>query len=477
MKDTLTGLASISFVGKIIGRLCEYGLTALLAYFLGASSLGSFTVALVILRISGMVSRVGLDVAAQKYVPIYRHDPDSLQDLISFCIALPVIFGGILSVILFVLLSGPLGSVLSSSTTKYLVLATPLLGLSYVLEGIFRGFKDIENAVLIREIGISGIPVIVVSIVLALGGEIFITTIVYVLSLIVPVLIGIVRLESLNLNISTDLDLDVIGLLKFSLQASIEGSMSMVTSWIDILVLGMFVSSAKIGVYQVAFQTAFLLAFALVSVNSVFPAVASELYSENRLSELNNIYSVITKWVGSVTLLGGAFLILFADEILSIFGTEFNSALTPFILLVLSQLVAGLAGPVGYLLIMTGNERIQMINSIITAVLNLILNFALIPRFGIIGAAISTGFSIALVNVLRVIEVRYYQGLWPYGRDLLRILPAIIGGVVILYVGRRIGPPTVISMLLSGLVSGILFLILSVLSMNEKDQKLLSSIR
>ena len=56
-------------------------------------------------------------------------------------------------------------------------------------------------------------------------------------------------------------------------------------------------------------------------------------------------------------------------------------------------------GSVGFVLIMTGNERLARNNTAVAAGVSLALNVLLIPRYGALGAAIATAVSIASLNL------------------------------------------------------------------------------
>ena len=56
------------------------------------------------------------------------------------------------------------------------------------------------------------------------------------------------------------------------------------------------------------------------------------------------------------------------------------------------------------------------------AVINVILNAILIPKIGILGAAISTGMSIAIINTVKVFEVKFLLGIIPYNKEYFFIL-------------------------------------------------------
>jgi O-antigen/teichoic acid export membrane protein len=71
-------------------------------------------------------------------------------------------------------------------------------------------------------------------------------------------------------------------------------------------------------------------------------------------------------------------------------------------------------GPSGFLLMMTDNQYVTLMNQLLSGFLNVVLNFVLILEFGFIGAAAATASVLAGVNVLRVIEIWYLEGLFPY---------------------------------------------------------------
>ena len=66
-------------------------------------------------------------------------------------------------------------------------------------------------------------------------------------------------------------------------------------------------------------------------------------------------------------------------------------------------------GFAGQVLGVMGRSKLILINSLVAGILNIVLNYILIPRYGIIGAAIATGFSIFAVNVARTIEIYFFE--------------------------------------------------------------------
>jgi len=52
------------------------------------------------------------------------------------------------------------------------------------------------------------------------------------------------------------------------------------------------------------------------------------------------------------------------------------------------------------------------------------LNLWLIPLYGMLGAAIATGVTVALVNLVRLVQVRYYYQFYPFRMGTLKTLLA-----------------------------------------------------
>jgi len=74
--------------------------------------------------------------------------------------------------------------------------------------------------------------------------------------------------------------------------------------------------------------------------------------------------------------------------------------------------------------------RFNLFVNIILSVLAIVLNLILIPRYGIIGAAVASMSSLVIVNLLMIFIVYHYFKIWPFSRQsmksLLLIPPLIV---------------------------------------------------
>jgi O-antigen/teichoic acid export membrane protein len=85
---------------------------------------------------------------------------------------------------------------------------------------------------------------------------------------------------------------------------------------------------------------------------------------------------------------------------------------------------------VGYVLQMSGKQDIELVNALVMLITNVALNFWLIPIYGILGAAMATGASYAVINIARLMEVYMLLRIHPYDTNYHK--PFVAGFAVIL---------------------------------------------
>jgi O-antigen/teichoic acid export membrane protein len=77
---------------------------------------------------------------------------------------------------------------------------------------------------------------------------------------------------------------------------------------------------------------------------------------------------------------------------------------------------------VGYLLLMSGNEKRLIKVQIAMAVMMIACCAALVPLWGIVGASVAAALTNVGMNVWNLLEVRKALGISPYNRGYLRLL-------------------------------------------------------
>lgn len=176
--------------------------------------------------------------------------------------------------------------------------------------------------------------------------------------------------------------------------------LNMISSRIDVIMLGMLSEIEHVGIYSAASRVADVVVFGLVSANAIAAPMIARLHSTGRHEELQKIVQLAAKGIFLLTLPIALILLIFGHQILGLFGQEFSDGYPVLVILVCGQLVNALAGPVGYLMTMTGHQNHAARIVSISALMNLTLNVLLIPLWGMLGAAVANALSTATWNIL-----------------------------------------------------------------------------
>jgi O-antigen/teichoic acid export membrane protein len=189
-------------------------------------------------------------------------------------------------------------------------------------------------------------------------------------------------------------------------------ALNMIITWSSTIFLGVFSENTDVGIFNVAVRTANLMNFLLVSVNAIAAPRFAELYHSRNFKLLKLTAQDTTKLMFWLSLPVFVLVMLFSSEIMGLFGSQFRSGGTILTILIISQFINVSTGSVGYLLIMSGQEKLLRNNIIFVAILNTILNIFLIPKYGIYGAVISSSGSLIIQNIISLFIVRVKLNFW-----------------------------------------------------------------
>ena len=176
-------------------------------------------------------------------------------------------------------------------------------------------------------------------------------------------------------------------------------AMNVVLNKTDMIMLGTMTGTSAVGIYAVCTRTSQFVAFVLMAMNSALGPNIARLYANGQQEKLQNIITKTTRVVSLAAIPIVLVIVTCGKWLLSLYGNEFISGYSTLVILSISQLANVATGSVGLLLNMTGNQKQVAIGIGISACLNIVLNFLLIPPFGILGAAIATATSMVFQNI------------------------------------------------------------------------------
>lgn len=182
-------------------------------------------------------------------------------------------------------------------------------------------------------------------------------------------------------------------LTEFAGYSWLTGIESRAFSSMDTVILGFFVTSSAIGIYEVAWNLASVLAvFGNAVSQSLFPAV-SALSSRDERTAVSSLANDALAFSGLFIIPGLVGALAVGRSVLAIYGPEFTSGYVVLVVLVGARLVYVYESQFVNVLNAIDRPDVAFRVSVVFIVTNLVLNVVLIAEFGLIGAAVATGLS------------------------------------------------------------------------------------
>lgn len=189
---------------------------------------------------------------------------------------------------------------------------------------------------------------------------------------------------------------------KFSWLGSLR---SRAFNWVDVAVLGFFVSSSLVGIYTAAWNIAvFLILFGGSLSETLFPEM-SALSAEEGLDSIGNLFETSLAYAGLILIPGLVGGTLLGERLLGVYGEEFTRGATVLSVLILATLIQGYQRQFTATLNAVDRPDLAFrINAVFIAA-NVILNLGLIPFYGIFGAAAATAASVGISLIVAYLMI------------------------------------------------------------------------
>lgn len=213
-----------------------------------------------------------------------------------------------------------------------------------------------------------------------------------------------------------------------------------VLSHVDRLMLTYYRTLEEVGIYSAVFPTAMIFSIIPFAIGKVLLPITSELWSRGLEMEFKKGVDLLYRFF-LIVMLPTSFLIFsFSDLLLRLFyGAAYLPGSLALKILAISAIFLSLSSINGNILSGMGKPKLYTIIIIIGAVANIILNMALIPAFGISGAAAATGISFALMMIIGYCMLaKYNLVMLPYARWLKTLIISLAFLFVVNYLNMSI---------------------------------------
>ncbi len=178
---------------------------------------------------------------------------------------------------------------------------------------------------------------------------------------------------------------------------------------IDMIMLGAFgLGQADLARYGIGAQIVRNIRQVKLAVGGAYAPVAARLFHDGRLARLADVTGMLSRWALSVALPIALWVLALRAELLALFHPSFADAegASFMVLLVALPLLSCGLGLAGNLVTMAGKSHLNLLNALLAGAVNVLLNLAWIPRYGLLGAAAGSLGAGLLVSGAQVFEAR-----------------------------------------------------------------------
>jgi O-antigen/teichoic acid export membrane protein len=423
---------SMSFLMRVGGQIIGFIFTFIIARFFGAKGLGDYVLAIIVLRIFSLISKLGMDIASIRFIASFSIKQHWNQ-IIAYRKQVIRILGLttiILSLIMY-FFAEPIALLIGAKTSYIQLNAFFIFPMSIFILNYqsLRGLKKIATFSFFNWISRLFFSTIIILIAVQFSLDDRIPIFAFLLGLILAAVASQIifkiniqrRLKNNKVQELLSKSFNVRSILIVSLPLMFAQSGQFVMAWTDKLMLGGMIDSHEVGIYDVAFKLSMVIGIALTSVTSITSPKFAEVYANNEFNRLEKVVHQATKLTVWSSLPICFILLLLSPNILGLFGNDFQEGQKVFFMLCFARLITAFLGPAANLLQMTGRQKIYMNVLIVGAIINLGLNLILIPEnnlfsdygiSGIEGAAVASTCSLIFWNLAMVFYAKREFGFW-----------------------------------------------------------------
>ncbi|WP_273837548.1 flippase [Halococcus sp. PRR34] len=453
------------FVSTIARNLLSFFAVAYFSRTLGTATLGMYFLFQSVLSMLAIPTDLGVRVGVEKRLSEGK-DPGPI---LGSAIAVKIGLLAVMSIVI-LLLRGWLADYIGADVAVLLVIALLLNELGRLGDRTLRGEQRVSETAIFQPLRTAVWAGLGAILVWAGFGE-WALLYSYTAGLLGIVFVALWRVDSPIGRPTIEHTRSLIGYSKFAAIGSVGG---LIYNWADVLLLGFFLGQAAVGAYEVAWRVA---TASMVLSNAVRTSIFPQTNTWGADGDFERIESLIeSAVVPSFYLEIPAFvgIIVVGDEILStLFAVNYSMAAVVLAILMIEKLQKALVVILIAPMHAVGRVDLDAYITLLSVAANIVFNLLLIPRFGIVGAAIGTTLAAMVKTVVHVwflsqiIQIRI-----PYRPLAWCAIAAILMGSIIIVVEQYVSPKSVTGLIAIVCVGGVVYNGITMVSSTIRQQTL-----
>jgi O-antigen/teichoic acid export membrane protein len=438
---------SATMAASVAGAVFGFILTLIVTRGLGAEGAGIFFVAIAVFGICATVLTLGADVGAVRMIA--RHlalgEPAAVRTTV-FAAMVPVAVLSVVAAVVLFMLAPTLGPLLARgssseeivSVLRAVVVFLPIATVSAVTLAATRGFGTITPYVVAEQLGIPLLRPLAVGIAIAISGTaMWVAGLAWAAPILIAFVYVIFELRRLvdplpaKGSVAGPSERAIWGdFWRFSSARGGASVFLVLVRWLDVILVASIASVRDAGIYAAVSRLVLVGDVPQRAIIRVMGPRFSTLLAMDERRRAQTLYSTSTTWLIGLSCPLYLVFAVFAPTVVLVFGPEFGDGALPLAILSVAMLVNMATGPATTILLMAGKSSWNLGNSIGSLAINVALNVALIPAFGITGAAIAWSASVLFQNLLPTWQIFRALDLRPLSPGAL-----VTGGAALIVYG------------------------------------------
>ncbi len=421
---------AIALVGMVISAIFGFLVRAIIGRVYGPAEYGTYSLAFTVFSIAMIFVKLGFPMGLQRQVSYYLTKmPERVHELISTAIV-TVTISSIVGALTLLAVRDYLPNIIGGNGILPSLLF--VFGLAVVPSGIFailisvtQGFKRVREYIIYTRLLVPLLYFLLVAVVAwVLRLKIEYVAVSYLAVQVIGLVLiteDLLQANILPRRISFSPSLAKT-LVLFSAPLMLSNIVWFIMTWTDTLMLGHYLGSTIVGIYNAATPLARFIPVFLSAFTVIYSPMVTSMYAKGKLADVNRFYKAITKWIVLLTFPLFLLLVTMPSWILAVlFGKEYTPASTSLSILAVGYMIHTIVGPNGLTLVSIGKPNQEMIGNMIGATLNITINLLLIPKYGLEGAATATAISYTVANIYKSVLLWLY-GIKPFTKRYLKII-------------------------------------------------------
>jgi O-antigen/teichoic acid export membrane protein len=460
----------LGLIGAAFSAIANLVLALIVTRGFGRHDAGLFFSATAAFLVLEMLSRLGTDTASVYFIARLRALGDShlivahLRAALKPVLAVVVVCAGVLAIFAGWLSRELLGG---SSPIDLQVMAAclPFAVIYDICLAATRGFGTVKTATLLEKLIRPGLQVVLLAIVAA-AGKANLLAIAWALPFILVLPFAVLKLlrQIRHENVAQlhRPERSVSGeFWRFAAPRSVTGLAQALLQRLDIVIVAAMLGPADAALYAAATRFLVLGQLGNQAISAPVEPRLSALLARRDLAGAGDVYRLSTAWLICVNWPLFLMTAVYAPTIMQAFGKGYHSGWTVAMLLCLCMVVAVGVGLVDIVLIMGGRTSWNLYNTVAALAVNIAVDVVLLPRIGVIGAAVGWGVAILATNLVPLAQIHHLLGLHPFGKRVFTAAGAalfsfaLIPGIVRIALGQGLT-----SLVVAGLAGLVVYLVL-----------------